>query len=164
MSLKHNKNEESNEIEVLDIEKKRQKIFEGGGKKAIQKQKQKGKLLARERIEYLKDDDELFFEIGSFAAYDMYAEHGGAPAAGVIGGITKVAGKWCVIVANDATVKAGAWFPMTGKKTFVYKKLRWKIKFPSFTLWIAQGSICQCKMKYFQTKTILEEYFETMQK
>ncbi|MEC8738870.1 MAG: acyl-CoA carboxylase subunit beta [Bacteroidota bacterium] len=152
MSLKHKRNEESNEIEVLDIEKKRQKIFEGGGKKAIQKQKQKGKLLARERIEYLKDDDELFFEIGSFAAYDMYAEHGGAPAAGVIGGITKVAGKWCVIVANDATVKAGAWFPMTGKKNLRLQEIAMENQIPIIYLVDSAGVYLPMQNEIFPDK------------
>jgi 3-methylcrotonyl-CoA carboxylase beta subunit len=73
-------------------------------------------MLARERIEYLKDDGAKFYEIGRFAGYSMYEEYGGCPAGGTVGGITYVAGKQCVVVANDATVKAGAWFPITAKK------------------------------------------------
>jgi acetyl-CoA carboxylase carboxyltransferase component len=88
----------------------------GGGKKNIAKQHEKGKLTARERIEKLIDPGAEFLEVGLFAAHGLYAEEGGAPSAGVVTGISRVSGKLCMIVANDATVKAGAWFPMTGKK------------------------------------------------
>ncbi|MEI6947260.1 carboxyl transferase domain-containing protein [Paraflavisolibacter sp. H34] len=93
-----------------------EKIYEGGGKKAVEKQKEKNKLTARERIDYLLDKDSPFIEIGAFAGYEMYAEHGGCPAGGTVAGIGYVSGRQCVIAANDQTVKAGAWFPITGKK------------------------------------------------
>jgi acetyl-CoA carboxylase carboxyltransferase component len=93
-----------------------QKIYEGGGKKAIAKQKEKGKLVARERIEYLIDKGTSFIEIGAFAGWEMYEEQGGCPAGGTVAGVGYVSGRQCVIVANDQTVKAGAWFPITGKK------------------------------------------------
>ncbi|RYZ21148.1 MAG: acyl-CoA carboxylase subunit beta, partial [Chitinophagaceae bacterium] len=93
-----------------------EKIHEGGGKKAIAKQKEKGKLTARERIAYLADKGAPFVEIGAFAGYGMYEEHGGCPAGGTVAGLGYVSGRQCVIVANDQTVKAGAWFPITGKK------------------------------------------------
>lgn len=93
-----------------------QKIYEGGGKKAIAKQKEKGKLTARERIDYLIDKNTPFVEIGAFAGWEMYDEQGGCPAGGTVAGIGYVSGRQCVIVANDQTVKAGAWFPITGKK------------------------------------------------
>jgi 3-methylcrotonyl-CoA carboxylase beta subunit len=93
-----------------------QKIFEGGGKKAIAKQKEKGKLVARERIAYLIDKDTPFVEIGAFAGFEMYEEQGGCPAGGTVAGVGYVSGRQCIIVANDQTVKAGAWFPITGKK------------------------------------------------
>src|SRR5689334_16213210 len=96
--------------------KRLQKIYEGGGKKAISKQKEKGKLTARERIAYLLDKDSTFTEIGSFAGWEMYEEQGGCPAGGTVAGIGYVSGRQCVVVANDQTVKAGAWFPITGKK------------------------------------------------
>ncbi|MDB5251823.1 MAG: methylcrotonoyl-CoA carboxylase, partial [Flaviaesturariibacter sp.] len=92
------------------------KIREGGGKKAVAKQKEKGKLVARERIAYLLDKGTDFIEIGAFAGFDMYAEQGGCPAGGTVAGLGYVNGRQCVIVANDQTVKAGAWFPITGKK------------------------------------------------
>ena len=91
-------------------------VQEGDGKKAIEKHKAKGKLTARERINLLVDDPKKFFELSTFAAYGMYEEYGGAPSSGTIYGIGKIQGRDCVIVANDATVKAGAWFPVTAKK------------------------------------------------
>lgn len=100
-------------IQSLDDEKER--IKKGGGAERIEKEHKKGKLTAIERITFLVDDEE-FTEIGIWAAYEMYEEEGGCPSAGVVTGIGKVSGRTCVIVANDATVKAGAWFPMTTKK------------------------------------------------
>lgn len=88
----------------------------GGGQRRIDSEHKKGKLTARERIDLLIDSGSIFQELGLFAAYDMYEEQGGCPAAGVITGMGHVSGRRCVIVANDATVKAGAWFPMTAKK------------------------------------------------
>lgn len=91
-------------------------IKKGGGEKSISKLHAKGKLHARERIDLLIDEGSKFMELGLFAAHGMYKEYGGAPAAGTVFGIGKIHGRNCVIVANDATVKAGAWFPVTGKK------------------------------------------------
>ncbi|HCS21506.1 MAG TPA: methylcrotonoyl-CoA carboxylase, partial [Bacteroidetes bacterium] len=85
------------------------KIHLGGGEKAAAKQKEKGKMLARERVAFLIDKDSDFYELGAFAAEDMYEEYGGCPAAGVVAGIGRVNGRLCMIVSNDATVKAGAW-------------------------------------------------------
>ena len=98
------------------LEAAKDKVKEGGGKKAIEKHKAKGKLLARERVNLLVDDPNKFFELSTFAAYGMYEEYGGAPSSGTIYGIGKIHNRDCVIVANDATVKAGAWFPITAKK------------------------------------------------
>ncbi len=98
------------------LEAEKEKIKLGGGVKAIEKHKSKGKLTARERINKLVDDPKHFFELSSFAAYGMYEEYGGAPSSGTIYGIGKINGKQFIIVANDATVKAGAWFPITAKK------------------------------------------------
>jgi len=111
-----NRNEDHNRLLLRTLTYRKGKAAEGGGENAQQKQKAKGKMPARERIRYLLDDPKAFLEIGSLAAWDMYEEHGGAPSAGVVTGIGKVSGRNCMIVANDATVKAGAWFPMTGKK------------------------------------------------
>ena len=98
------------------LEAIKEKVKEGGGKKSIEKHKSKGKLTARERINLLVDDPKTFFELSTFAAYQMYDEYGGAPSSGTIYGIGKIHNRNCIIVANDATVKAGAWFPITAKK------------------------------------------------
>lgn len=98
------------------MRQKLDQIYLGGGKQKLAQQREQGKMSARERIDYLCDDTAEFLEIGAFAADGMYEEFGGCPAAGVIVGLGRVSGKLCVIVANDATVKAGAWFPMTAKK------------------------------------------------
>jgi len=114
--LTFNANQDKNQRLQKIYQDLRLKIYHVGGVKAAAKQHDKGKLLARERINYLKDKDADFMEIGTFTGHDMYAEHGGCPSGGVVGGITRVSGKLCVVVANDATVKAGAWFPITAKK------------------------------------------------
>ncbi|CAH1000179.1 Methylmalonyl-CoA carboxyltransferase 12S subunit [Neolewinella maritima] len=103
-------------LQVARLNHRLERILEGGGAKRVAKQHQKGKLTARERVAKLIDPGSEFLEFGAFAGYDMYPEHGGCPAGGVITGYGRVAGRLCVVVANDATVKAGAWFPITGKK------------------------------------------------
>ncbi len=109
-------NQDENKLGVSRMHRRLDRIYLGGGKSKIEKQHSRGKLTARERVDYLTDDDSYFFELGAFAGYGMYKEHGGAPAGGVVMGLGYVSGKMCMIVANDATVKAGAWFPITGKK------------------------------------------------
>ncbi|MEQ8562971.1 MAG: carboxyl transferase domain-containing protein, partial [Cytophagales bacterium] len=116
MDINFNKNEDSLKLLIHDLKQKRKKVHLGGGEKKIEKQHQKGKLTARERIDYLIDDKSKFLEIGEFAGEGMYEEHGGCPSGGVVTGIGYIQGKQSVIVANDATVKAGAWFPITAKK------------------------------------------------
>lgn len=116
INIEHSKNEDAIKLALSSLKRKLETIYEGGGKKKLEKQRAKGKLTARERIDYLKDDDSRFIEIGAFAAYEMYQEHGGCPAAGVVVGLAHVQGRLCMLVANDASVKAGAWFPMTCKK------------------------------------------------
>lgn len=101
---------------IKEINETEAKIKQGGGDRRIEKQHKKGKLTARERIEKLIDEEERFYELGLWAGYEMYEEEGGCPSGGVVTGIGKVSGRDCVIVANDATVKAGAWFPITAKK------------------------------------------------
>ena len=103
-------------LQISKLRHRLEKIHEGGGAKRISKQHKKGKLTARERIDALIDEGSDFLEFGAFAGYEMYPEYGGCPAGGVVTGYGRVAGRLCVIVANDATVKAGAWFPITGKK------------------------------------------------
>ncbi len=116
MDIQFNKNEDEQKMAWSTVKKQLEKIYEGGGQKSIAKQKEKNKLVARERIAYLCDADKPFVEIGAFAGYGMYPEYGGCPAGGTVSGIGYVSGRQCVIVANDQTVKAGAWFPITGKK------------------------------------------------
>src|SRR6266496_5533533 len=116
MNIEFNKNEDAMKMSLSTMQKRLEKIYEGGGKKAVQKQKEKNKLTARERIDYLIDKDEPFIEIGAFAGYEMYEEQGGCPAGGTVAGVGYISRRQCVIVANDQTVKAGAWFPITGKK------------------------------------------------
>ena len=116
MNIEFNKNEDALKLAWSQVRQKLEKIYEGGGIKAAKKQKEKNKLTARERISYLTDENMPFIEIGAFAGYEMYEEYGGCPAGGTVSGIGYVSGRQCIIVANDQTVKAGAWFPITGKK------------------------------------------------
>ena len=114
VAFESNRDHWRNELRILEAQ--RGKIAEGGGERAAERQRSLGKLLARERVAALVDPGSAFLELGSFAAWGLYEEWGGAPAAGVVVGLGKVSGRECVVVANDATVKAGAWFPMTCKK------------------------------------------------
>ncbi|WP_029037508.1 acyl-CoA carboxylase subunit beta [Salinimicrobium xinjiangense] len=116
MDIQFNKNEDHNKLLVSDLKQRLKEIKLGGGEKRIQKHHAKGKMTARERIDYLLDDSKEAIEIGAFAGDGMYEEHGGCPSGGVVVKIGKVSGKQCIVVANDATVKAGAWFPITAKK------------------------------------------------
>jgi acetyl-CoA carboxylase carboxyltransferase component len=116
MDLEFNKNDDKFRQLISQLKSRSKKTMLGGGEKKIEDQHQKGKLTARERIEFLTDKDSRFLEIGLFAGDGMYAEQGGCPSGGVVAGIGYVSGRQCVIVANDATVKAGAWFPITAKK------------------------------------------------
>lgn len=115
-NLSYNQNEDAHQLAVAKLNHRLNTIKEGGGKKRIAKLHEQGKMSARERIDQLIDPQTEFLEVGAFTAYEMYEEHGGCPSAGVVTGLGYVSGRLCVIVANDATVKAGAWFPLTGKK------------------------------------------------
>ncbi len=116
MNIEQHKNEDALKLAWSQVRQRLEKIYEGGGKKSIEKQRERNKLTARERIAYLCDKGKPFVEIGAFAGYEMYPEEGGCPAGGTVGGIGYISGRQCMIVANDQTVKAGAWFPITGKK------------------------------------------------
>ena len=130
MDIEINKNEDALKMAWSQIRQKLEKIYEGGGAKAAQKQKEKNKLTARQRISYLCDDNTPFTEIGAFAGYEMYEEYGGCPAGGTVSGIGYVSGRQCIIVANDQTVKAGAWFPITGKKNLRMQEIAMENKLP----------------------------------
>jgi 3-methylcrotonyl-CoA carboxylase beta subunit len=129
-----------------------QKIYEGGGKKAIARQKEKNKLTARERIDYLIDKDSDFTEIGAFAGFEMYEEQGGCPAGGTVGGVGYVSGKQCVIVANDQTVKAGAWFPITGKKNLRLQEIALQNNLPIIYLVDSAGVFLPMQDEIFPDK------------
>jgi acetyl-CoA carboxylase carboxyltransferase component len=114
--LEFTRNEDQFRKLLEQLQQKAKIVSVGGGQKKIDEQHKRGKLTARERIEYLIDKNSFFLELGLFAGDGMYKEYGGCPSGGVVTGIGRVAGRQCVIVANDATVKAGAWFPITAKK------------------------------------------------
>ena len=116
MDIDFNKNEDHNKLLVSELNKRLAKVRLGGGKSALEKQHAKGKMTAHERINYLLDANSKSIEIAAFAGEDMYQEHGGCPSGGVVVKIGYIKGKQCVVVANDASVKAGAWFPITAKK------------------------------------------------
>src|SRR5438309_5585492 len=105
MDLEFNKNEDVNKMLVSDLKTRLEKVYLGGGKKNIEKQHEKGKLTARERIKYLIDKNSRFVEIGAFAGDGMYQEYGGCPSGGTVMGIGYISGRQCLVVANDATVK-----------------------------------------------------------
>ena len=130
MNLEFNKNEDAMRLIISQMRQRHAQISLGGGKKAIEKAKEKGKLSPRERIDYLIDADTEFQEIAAFTAYEMYQEHGGCPAGGTVGGLGFVSGKLCMIIANDNTVKAGAWFPLTGKKNLRLQEIAMENKLP----------------------------------
>lgn len=152
MNIEFNKNEDVNKQLVFEMKTKLKKIMEGGGAKSAAKQKEKGKMLARERIQYLIDEGSNFLEIGAFAADGMYEEHGGCPSAGVITGIGYVSGRQCMIVANDATVKAGAWFPMTGKKNLRAQEICIENKLPIIYLVDSAGVYLPMQDEIFPDK------------
>lgn len=129
-NLEKNKNEDALKLAWSDVQQKLDKIFEGGGLKAVAKQKEKNKLTARQRIAYLCDNDKPFIELGAFAGYNMYEEYGGCPAGGTVSGIGYISGRQCIVVANDQTVKAGAWFPITGKKNLRMQEIAMENKLP----------------------------------
>ncbi len=150
--IEFNKNEDAMRQLVDALKHRQSKIAEGGGAKNAAKQKEQGKMLARERIEYLIDKNTDFFEIGAFVAEDMYAEYGGCPAAGVVAGVGYVSGKQCVIVANDATVKAGAWFPMSGKKNLRLQEIAMENRLPIIYLVDSAGVFLPLQDEIFPDK------------
>ncbi len=139
-----------NLIRKLNAEKERIKL--GGGKKAIEKHKAKGKLTARERIKLLVDNESDFVELSTFAAYNMYNEYGGAPSSGTIYGIGRINKKYNIIVANDATVKAGAWFPITAKKNLRAQEIAIENKLPIIYLVDSAGVFLPLQDEIFPDK------------
>lgn len=147
-----NKNEDDNRLMVDELKYKYKEVSKGGGAKAAIKQKEKGKMLCRERIDYLRDDDSVWLEIGAFAGDGMYEEYGGCPSGGVVTGIGYVKGRQCVIVANDATVKAGAWFPITGKKNLRAQEIAMENRLPIIYLVDSAGVFLPMQDEIFPDK------------
>jgi len=152
MDLEFNQREDKNKLQVSDLRKKLAQIYLGGGKKRIEKHKEKGKLTARERIDYLLDEGKPSIEIGAFAGYEMYEEDGGCPSGGVAVVIGYVSGKQCIVVANDATVKAGAWFPISGKKNLRAQEIAMENRLPIIYLVDSAGVYLPMQAEIFPDK------------
>lgn len=152
MDLNFNKNEDHNKLLVSDLRRRFAKVKLGGGQKRIDKHHEKGKLTARERIDYLLDDKSKSIEIAAFAGEDMYQEHGGCPSGGVVVKMGYVSGKQCIVVANDATVKAGAWFPITGKKNLRAQEIAIENKLPIIYLVDSAGVYLPMQDEIFPDK------------
>ena len=152
MDINFNKNEDFNKLQLSALKRKLVKVYKGGGEKRTEKHKDKGKLTARERINYLFDDKSDSIEIGALAGEEMYEEHGGCPSGGVIVKIGYIKGKQCIIVANDATVKAGAWFPITGKKNLRAQEISMENKLPIIYLVDSAGVYLPMQDEIFPDK------------
>jgi 3-methylcrotonyl-CoA carboxylase beta subunit len=152
MDIEFNKNEDQFKQLVYQLRSKEKKTKLGGGEKKIEEQHQKGKLTARERIEYLTDKNSEFLEIGLFAGDGMYKDVGGCPSGGVVTGIGYVQGRQCVIVANDATVKAGAWFPITAKKNLRAQEIAIENRLPVIYLVDSAGVFLPMQDEIFPDK------------
>ncbi|MFQ5445323.1 MAG: acyl-CoA carboxylase subunit beta [Saprospiraceae bacterium] len=152
MNIDQNKNEDSLKLLISRMKHRLVKIRLGGGTKRIETQHAKGKLTARERINYLVDEGTEWLELGAFAGYEMFEEYGGCPAGGVIVGIGYVSKRLCVIVANDATVKAGAWFPITGKKNLRAQEIALENRVPIIYLVDSAGVFLPMQDEIFPDK------------
>lgn len=152
MNLEFNKREDQNRLKWSEIQRLYNQIKKGGGEKRLQKLREEGKMTARERIDYLLDKNRDFIEIGAFAGYDMYEEHGGCPSGGVIVVMGYVSGKQCLIVANDASVKAGAWFPITGKKNLRAQEIAMENRLPILYLVDSAGVYLPMQDEIFPDK------------
>lgn len=152
MDSEFKKNEDQIKQLLFHLQSKTDTVKLGGGKSRIAKEHEKGKLTARERIDYLIDKDSEFLEFGAFAADGMYQEEGGCPSAGVVTGIGYVSGRMCMIVANDATVKAGAWFPMTAKKNLRAQEIAMENRLPIIYLVDSAGVFLPLQNEIFPDK------------
>ena len=152
MDINFNKNEDHNKLLITDLKQKFAKIKLGGGEKRIEKLHNEGKMTARERIDYLLDANAKNIEIGGFVGYGMYEEHGGCPSGGVVVKIGYIKGKQCVVVANDATVKAGAWFPITAKKNLRAQEIAMQNRLPIIYLVDSAGVYLPLQDEIFPDK------------
>ena len=152
MDLNFNKNEDYNKLLVSDMKQKLAQVKLGGGQKRIEKLHAEGKMTARERIDYLLDEKAKSIEIGAFVGDGMYKEHGGCPSGGVVVKIGFISGKQCIVVANDATVKAGAWFPITGKKNLRAQEIAMENRLPIIYLVDSAGVYLPMQDEIFPDK------------
>lgn len=152
MDINFNKNEDHNKLLLSDVRQRFAKIKLGGGQKRIEKLHGEGKMTARERIDYLLDDKAPRIEIGGFAGEGMYQDHGGCPSAGVVVKIGYIRGKQCIVVANDATVKAGAWFPITAKKNLRAQEIAMENRLPIIYLVDSAGVYLPMQDEIFPDK------------
>jgi len=152
MNLEFNKNEDEYKQLLYQLKTKLHEVKLGGGQKKIESQHKKGKLTARERIDYLIDDASDFIEIGALAGDGMYSEEGGCPGGGVVTGIGYIQNRQCMIVANDATVKAGAWFPITAKKNLRAQEISMENKIPIVYLVDSAGVYLPMQNEIFPDK------------
>lgn len=152
MDLDFNKNEDHNKLLISTLKSKLAKVKLGGGQKRIDKQHEQGKLTARERIDFLLDTDKQSIEIGAFVGEGMYEEYGGAPSGGVVVKIGYVKGVQCIVVANDATVKAGAWFPITAKKNLRAQEIAIENRLPIIYLVDSAGVFLPMQDEIFPDK------------
>jgi len=150
--LESAKNADALKLSVSSLHRHLEKIYEGGGAKRVEKLHNEGKMTARERIDYLLDAGKPRIEIGAFAGHEMYAEHGGCPAGGVVVVIGYVRGRQCIVVANDATVKAGAWFPITGKKNLRAQEIAMENRLPIIYLVDSAGVYLPMQDEIFPDK------------
>lgn len=150
--IARNRNEDEMKLLVSKMQFRLDDIFKGGGAAKTAKLHKSGKMTARERIEYLVDAGSSFLEVGAFAGYEMYTEHGGCPAGGVVTGIGYVKGRQCMIIANDATVKAGAWFPITGKKNLRAQEIAMENRLPLIYLVDSAGVFLPMQDEIFADK------------
>lgn len=152
MDINFNKNEDHNRMLLSDLKQKLAKVKMGGGEKRIAKLHSEGKMTARERINYLLDPKKESIEIGALVGDGMYAEHGGCPSGGVVVKIGYISGKQCIVVANDATVKAGAWFPITGKKNLRAQEIAMENRLPIIYLVDSAGVYLPLQDEIFPDK------------
>jgi len=152
MNIEFNRNEDQMKLQISVMQQKLNKIYEGGGKTRIEKLHEQGKMTARERIDYLLDKDKPRIEIGAFAGLDMYKEYGGCPAGGVVVMLGYIHGRLCIVVANDATVKAGAWFPITAKKNLRAQEIAMENRIPIIYLVDSAGVFLPMQDEVFPDK------------
>ncbi len=152
IDLEKSKNDDSMRLLISQMNRKLEKIYLGGGQKRIEKQHAEGKLTARERIDFLLDKKSKSIEIGAFTADDMYKEYGGCPSGGVVIKIGYVSGKQCIVVANDATVKAGAWFPIAAKKNLRAQEIAMENRLPIIYLVDSAGVFLPLQDEVFPDK------------